>query len=77
MARMMMIIVALSIFIVQVWSQTITVNTTSGRLLGTHADGGMYSLYTGTLSPYSPQAIHRTSGILQGNCKMPTLARLE
>jgi hypothetical protein len=29
---MMMFIVVLSIFIIQVWSQTITVNTTSGRL---------------------------------------------
>ncbi|KAI0278328.1 Carboxylesterase [Russula aff. rugulosa BPL654] len=36
---MMVFIVVLSIFIIQVWSQTITVNTTSGRLLGTQADG--------------------------------------
>ncbi|KAF8504327.1 Carboxylesterase [Russula emetica] len=36
---MVTIIVVLSIFIIQVWSQTITVTTTSGRLLGTQADG--------------------------------------
>ncbi|KAI0278329.1 Alpha/Beta hydrolase protein [Russula aff. rugulosa BPL654] len=35
----MVFIAVLSIFIIQVWSQTITVNTTSGRLLGTQADG--------------------------------------
>jgi hypothetical protein len=72
---MMMMIIVLSIFIIQVWSQTITVNTTSGQLFGTQADGGMCSLYT--LSPYSPQLIYRTSGILQGHCKIPTIARLE
>jgi hypothetical protein len=71
----MMMFIVLSIFIIQVWSQTITVNTTSGRLLGTQADGGMYSVYT--LSPYSPQLIHRTSGIIQGHCKIPTIACLE
>ncbi|KAI0275867.1 Alpha/Beta hydrolase protein [Russula aff. rugulosa BPL654] len=36
---MMIFIVVLSIFTIQVWSQTIIVNTTSGRLLGTQADG--------------------------------------
>jgi hypothetical protein len=71
----MIFIVVLSIFITQVWSQTITVNTTSGQLLGTQADGGMRSLYT--LSPYSPQVMHRNSGILQGHCKVPTMAHLE
>jgi hypothetical protein len=75
MTRMMMFIVVLSIFIVQVWSQTITVNTTSGRLLGTQADGGVSSLYA--LLTCSPQVIHRTSGILQGNCKIPNIARLD
>ncbi|KAF8504322.1 hypothetical protein F5888DRAFT_1654759 [Russula emetica] len=72
---MMRFIAVLSIFIIQVWSQTITVNTTSGRLLGTQADGGMCSLYT--LSSYSPPAMHRTSDILQGRCKILTIARLE
>ena len=41
---MMMFLFVFSIFIIQVWSQTITVNTTSGRLLGTQADGGMFPL---------------------------------
>ncbi|KAN0126023.1 carboxylic ester hydrolase [Russula decolorans] len=36
---MMVFIVVLSILVIQVWSQSITVNTTSGRLLGTQADG--------------------------------------
>ncbi|KAF8493264.1 Alpha/Beta hydrolase protein [Russula emetica] len=36
---MMMFLVILPFFIIQVWSQTVTVNTTSGRLLGTQADG--------------------------------------
>jgi hypothetical protein len=72
---MMMFIAVLSIFIIQVWSQTIIVNTTSGRLLGTQADGGMCSLYT--LSSYSPQVIYRASGILQGHCKISTIARLK
>jgi hypothetical protein len=71
----MMLLIVLSFFIIQVWSQTITVNTTSGKLLGTQADGGMYSRYT--LSPYSAQVMHRTSGILQGHCKIPTVACLE
>jgi hypothetical protein len=72
---MMVFIVVLSILVIQVWSQSITVNTTSGRLLGTQADGGMYSLYI--LSPYSPQLIHWTSGIIQGHCKIPTIVCLE
>ena len=43
---MMTYIVVLSLFIIQVWSQTITVNTTSGRLLGAQDDGGMCFLST-------------------------------
>ena len=42
----MMYIVVLSLFIIQVWSRTITVDTTSGRLLGKEHDGGMCFLYT-------------------------------
>ena len=38
---MMVLIVALSILIVQVSSKSVTVNTTSGQLLGIQADGGM------------------------------------
>jgi len=43
---MIMFMVVLSIFIIhwQMWSQTILVDTTSGRLLGTQTDGGMSSL---------------------------------
>lgn len=42
---MMILIVVLSVLIVQVWSRDIVVNTTSGRLLGTQADGGMHFLW--------------------------------
>jgi len=72
-----MFVVVLSIFIIhwQLWSQTIIVNTTSGRLLGAQANGGVCSLYT--FSPCSPELIHRTSGILQGHCKIPTIAGQE
>ena len=73
--HIMMFIVVLSIFIIQVWSQTITVNTTSGRLLGIQADRGMvFPLhFVALLTPYNPP----TSGILQGHCKIPTIAHLE
>ena len=37
----MMLIVVFSVLIVQVSSKTVTVNTTSGQLLGIQADGGM------------------------------------
>ena len=41
---MTMLTIVLSVLIVQVWSKSVTVNTTSGRLLGTHAHGGVYPL---------------------------------
>jgi hypothetical protein len=41
---LMRLIVVLFIFVVQVLSESVTADTTSGRLLGAQADGGMSSL---------------------------------
>ena len=49
---------------VNVWSEAITVDTTSGRLLGIQADGGARSFQL-VLS----ELTFRTSGILQRHCK--------
>ena len=74
MKTMTMLIVVLSVLIVQVWSKSVAVNTTSGRLLGTHADGGVYPL---ALSSYSLQVIHSTSGIFQGHRKKFAIMSLD
>jgi len=52
--------------VVQAWFQTISVDTTSGHLSGTQADGGTHSRYRDILLS---ELTRCTSGILQRHCK--------
>ena len=71
---MTMLIVVFSVLIVQVWSKSVTADTTSGRLLGTQTDGGVYPP---DLLSYSPQVIHCSSGIFQRHRKILAKMSLE
>jgi len=64
------IVAVLFVLASQVLSNTITADTTSGRLLGSQTDGGMS--WTLASDSYT-EVTHWTSRVLQRHCKIPPI----